>query len=162
VLSYFRVFVISLPRRLQHSLGEHGEKWSQSYAKKLADTLRLMRGRPFDALAPGATWHVFKWGINHPDCYKYLETSAAEMEKQLDGFAAEHLSLQAWSSQCTWIPLFDHAGSYERTAYEEASLLNWFRGIISDGDGLNDEKMTAQWCGNVLRMVTPQMWYAGI
>ena len=37
-------------------------------------------------------------------------------------------------------------------------MLNWFRGIISDGGGLNDKKMTAQWCGNVLRMVTPQLW----
>jgi hypothetical protein len=143
---------------LQRSLGENGEKWRESYERNLADTFRLMRGRPFDSLAHGATWHVFKWVINHADCYKYLETSAALMEKQLDGFAADHLPLQAWSSQCTWIPMFDRADSYERTAYEEASLLNWFRGISSDGGGLNDMKMTAQWCGNVLRMVTPHLW----
>ena len=117
-----------------------------------------MRGRPFDALALGATWHVFKWVINHADCYQYLRTSAALMEQQLDGFAALHLPLQAWNSQCTWIPLFDDAGSYERTAYEDASLLNWFRGISGDGGGLDGKKMTAPWCGNVLRMVAPQMW----
>ena len=139
---------------LQHSLGEDRE----SSAKTMAETLRLMRGREFDTLAFGATWHVFKWVINHADCYKHLETSAAAMEEQLDNFAAEHLPLQAWSSQCTWIPIFDRASSYERTIYEEASLLNWFRGIFSDGNGLNDVKMTAQWCGNVLRMVTPQLW----
>jgi hypothetical protein len=31
-----------------------------------------MRGRPFESVALGATWHVFKWVINHEDCYKYL------------------------------------------------------------------------------------------
>jgi hypothetical protein len=36
--------------------------------------------------------------------------------------------------------------------------LNWFRGIFSNGNGLNDKKMTAPWCCNVLRMVTPQLW----
>ena len=124
----------------------------------MADTLGVMRGRPFDILAPGGTWHVFKWVINHEDCYKYLGTSPGDMEQQLDSFAAERLPLQAWSSQCTWIPVFDSAGSYDRTVYEDASLLNWFRGILSDGGGLNPEKMTAQWCGNVLRMVTPRLW----
>ena len=43
---------------------------------KMADTLAVMRGRPFDPLALGATWHVFKWVINHDDCYQYLGTSA--------------------------------------------------------------------------------------
>jgi len=143
---------------LQHSLAELGEKWSESYANKLANTLRVMRGRQFNPLTLGATWHVFKWVINHADCYQYLESSASDMEKQLDGFATEQLPLQAWSSQCTWIPIFDHAGSYERTAYEDASVLNWFRGIIGDDNGLNDKQMTALWCGNVLRMVTPQLW----
>jgi len=80
------------------------------------------------------------------------------MERQLDSFAAACASLQAWSSQCTWIPQFDSAGSYMCTPYEEAGLLNWFRGILSDGGGLNNVKMTAQWCSNVLRMVTPHMW----
>ena len=76
----------------------------------------------------------------------------------MDSFATGRQPLQAWISQCTWIPAFDSAGSYERTVYEDASLLNWFRGILSDGGGLDCEKMTASWCGNVLRMVTPQMW----
>jgi hypothetical protein len=143
---------------LQHSRWEQSEEWRPSYEKRLADTFRLMRGRPFDALARGATWHIFKWVINHADCYKYLETSAALMEEQLDAFAVAHRPLQAWSSQCTWIPMFDRADSYEHTPYEESSLLNWFRGIIGDGSGLNDEKMTARWCGNVLRMVTPKLW----
>ena len=86
------------------------------------------------------------------------ELPPSDMEKQLDGFATEQLPLQAWISQCTWIPVFDRAGSYERTAYEDASVLNWFRGITGDGGGLNDKKMTALWCGNVLRMVTPRLW----
>jgi hypothetical protein len=142
---------------LQHSFKEHEEKEKQS-GKQISDTLGLMRGRQFDILAPGGTWHVFKWVTNHEDCYKYLGTSAGDMEQQLDTFAAEHQPLQGWCSQCTWIPVFDHADSYEHTAYEEASLLNWFRGILSNGNGLNGEKMTAQWCCNVLRMVTPQLW----
>jgi hypothetical protein len=54
--------------------------------------------------------------------------------------------------------VFDQADSHERTVYEDASLLNWFRGIFSNGAGLNPAKMTAQWCGNVLRMVTPKIW----
>jgi hypothetical protein len=142
---------------LQHSFKE-GEKWKQDHDIRIADTLGVMRGRPFDILALGGTWHVFKWVINHEDCYKYLGTSALDMEQQMDSFAAGRLPLQAWSSQCTWIPAFDYAGSYERTVYEETSLLNWFRGILSDGGGLNGEKMTAQWCGHVLRMVTQRLW----
>ena len=143
---------------LQRSFVEYGVEWSSYYEKNLADTLTLMRGRQFDPLAPGTTWHVFKWVVNHADCYQYLGTSESDMERQLNGFATAYQPLQAWIGQCTWIPLFDCAGSFERTAYEEASLLNWFRGIIGDGNGLNDTKMTAQWCGNVLRMVTPQLW----
>ena len=143
---------------LQHSLTELDDKWSEYYANKLANTLRMMRGRQFNPLTLGATLHVFKWVVNHPDCYQYLQSSASLMEQQMDGFATLQLPLQAWNSQCTWIPLFDDAGSYERTAYEDASVLNWFRGISGDDDGLDGKKMTALWCGNVLRMVAPQMW----
>jgi hypothetical protein len=139
---------------LQHSLAERG---GEKNHKPIADTLGAMRGRPFE-IAPGGTVHAFKWVINHDDGYKYLGTSSGEMEQQLDRFAAARQPLQAWSSQCTWIPVFDQAESYERTVYEEASVLNWFRGIFSNGVGLNDSKMTAAWCGNVLRMVTPHLW----
>jgi len=66
--------------------------------------------------------------------------------------------LQAWHSQCTWRPLFDHADDYHRTVYEEHSVLNWFRGILQNDGGLNASKMSLQWCRNVLRMVTPHMW----
>jgi hypothetical protein len=120
--------------------------------------LAAMRGRSFEALAPGATWHVFKWVINLGDCYQCLQTSVGDMEQQLDSFAAQWSPLQGWSSQCTWIPLFDRADSYERTAYEDAGVLNWFRGILASGPALNPGKMTAQWCSNVLRMVTPRLW----
>jgi hypothetical protein len=126
--------------------------------KQIADTLGLMRGRPFDALPVGGTWHVFNWVINQSGCYKHLETSTRDMEQQLDSFAEMLMPLQAWIGQCTWIPMFDRADSFERTAYEEASLLNWFRGILNEGGGLNEVKMTARWCSNVLRMVTPQLW----
>jgi hypothetical protein len=47
---------------------------------------------------------------------------------------------------------------YHRTAYEEHSVLNWFRGILHKDGGLNASKMSLQWCRNVLRMVTPHMW----
>ena len=147
---------------LQHAFKEHGrrkarEQEEPSRNKPVSDTLSAMRGRPIDVWGLGETWHVFKWVANHQDGYRFLRTSAADMEQQLDSFAADRAPLQAWSSQCTWIPEFDRADSYERTVYEEASVLNWFRGIL-DGSGLNGMKMTAAWCGNVLRMVTPKMW----
>jgi hypothetical protein len=34
----------------------------------------------------------------------------------------------------------------------------WFRGILQNGGGLNEQKMSLQWCRNVLRMVTAHMW----
>ena len=36
--------------------------------------------------------------------------------------------------------------------------MNWFRGILQNDGGLNATKMSLEWCSNVLRMVTPQMW----
>ena len=141
---------------LQHSFKEHGKR--EHEGQQLFEMLSAMRGRPFESSTLGGTWHVFKWVINHPDCYNYFATSGAAMEQQLDSFAAEHAPLQAWSTQCTWKPEFDSADSFERTLYEESSVLNWFRGILKNDNGLNSAKMTAQWCSNVLRMVTPQMW----
>jgi len=138
---------------LQHSFKTHEDR-----GKQISDTLGLMRGRPFDVSEPGGTWHVYKWVANHEDGYQALVTSAGDMGQQLDSFAAARRPLQAWCGQSTWIPLFDRADSYERTVYEDAGVLNWFRGIFTNGNGLNDGKMTAQWCSNVLRMVTPQMW----
>jgi hypothetical protein len=143
---------------LQQSFKEREGRGKDVTGRPIADALGAMRGRPFEILTPGRTWHVFKWVTNHKGCYPYLRTSAVDMQQQLDRFAAESLPLQAWSSQCTWIPVFDRADSFERTVYEDGSLLNWFRGIFSNGNGLNSEKMTAQWCRNVLRMVAPHMW----
>jgi len=81
-----------------------------------------------------------------------------DLKDRLDDFAAHHAVLQAWHSQDTWQPLFDHADDYHRTVYEEHSVLNWFRGILQTDGGLNATKMSLQWCSNVLRMVTPHMW----
>ncbi|HMG87247.1 MAG TPA: hypothetical protein VK574_16060 [Terracidiphilus sp.] len=141
---------------LQHSFEERGTR--ERGGQQLSGTLSTMRGRLFETLPLGGTWHVFKWIINHRDCYNYLATSGTAMDQQLDSFAAERAPLQAWSSQCTWKPEFDSADSFERTLYEESSMLNWFRGILNNDNGLNGAKMTAQWCSNVLRMVTPHMW----
>jgi hypothetical protein len=70
-----------------------------------------------------------------------------------------HPPLQAWHGQSTWIPLFDRAGGYHKTVYEDMSILNYFRGVLFRfHEGLHDRKMTAPWCANVLRMVTPHMW----
>jgi len=96
--------------------------------------------------------------INDADCYRYLRTSAGDMARGLDSFAAARLPLQAWTSQSTWIPVFDRADGYECTVYEEYSLLNWFRGIFTHGYALNPGKMSVQWCSNVLRMLAPNMW----
>ncbi len=143
---------------LQQSFEEHEGRGHSYSVQQMAATLAGMRGRPFDTLALGSTWHVFKWVINHENGYKQLGTSVSAMEEQLNSFAAECSLLQGWNGQCTWIPEFDRAGSYERTVYEDASVLNWFRGIFVNDQGLNQVKMTAQWCSNVLRMVTPQLW----
>jgi hypothetical protein len=143
---------------LQHSLEERGKTSQGHVDKQTAETLSAMRGRAFDLLAPGDTWHVFQWVINDADCYRYLRTSAGDMARGLDSFAAARLPLQAWTSQSTWIPVFDRADGYECTVYEEYSLLNWFRGIFTHGYALNPGKMSVQWCSNVLRMLAPNMW----
>jgi hypothetical protein len=117
-----------------------------------------MRGRPFERAPVVNTVHVFNWVLNHADCYRYLGTSIGDMKDRIDDFAARHSVLQAWHSQCTWQPLFDHAYDYHRTVYEDHSVLNWFRGILQTDSGLDASKMSLQWCRNVLRMVTPHMW----
>ena len=143
---------------LQVGLEQYPEQWREHYEQQLADTLSIMRGGPFDTAPVVNTVHVFNWVLNHPDCYRYLGTSIGDMKDRLDDFAAQHPVLQAWHSQCTWQPLFDHADDYHRTVYEEHSVLNWFRGILQTDSGLNASKMSLQWCRNVLRMVTPHMW----
>jgi hypothetical protein len=100
---------------LQHSLKEPIGNPKEVYDKQTADTLCAMRGRPFNSLAHGGTWHVFKWVTNHADCYRYPGTSAGEMEEQLDSFAAARQPLQEWNIQSTWIPVFDPAGAYAQT-----------------------------------------------
>jgi hypothetical protein len=80
------------------------------------------------------------------------------MKDRIDEFAAHQAVLQAWHSQYTWRPLFDHADDYHRTVYEDHSVLNWFRGILQTDGGLDASKMSLQWCRNVLRIITPHMW----
>jgi hypothetical protein len=143
---------------LQLGLEQYPEQWREHYEQQLADTLSKMRGRQFEKAPVVHTVHVFNWVLNHADCYEYLRTSVGDMKDRIDDFAAQHRVLQAWHSQCTWQPLFDHADDYHRTVYEESSVLNWFRGILQTDGGLNTWKMSVQWCRNVLRMVTPHMW----
>ena len=84
------------------------------------------------------------------------------MKGKIDALAAGCSPLQAWHGQSTCIPFFDQADGYEATIYEDMSVLNFFRGILLEQQyGLKDRRMTAQWCGNVLRMVTPYMWLCG-
>ena len=142
-------FLASIPRE---------EQWREHYEQQLAETLSRMRGRPFEKAPIVKTVHVFNWVLNHADCYRYLGTSIGDMKDRIDDFAAHHPVLQAWHSQCTWPPMFDHAYDYHRTVYEEHSVLNWFRGILQTDGGLDSSKMSVQWCRNALRMVTPHMW----
>ncbi len=122
-------------------------------------TLRKMRGRNVSEAAQGHTVHLFSWVINHADCLRHLNTTLDDLKAQLDALASEHAPLQAWHAQATWIPVFDRAESYEGTVYEEMSVLNFFRGILHEHrHGLKDWRMSAAWCGNVLRMVTPHLW----
>jgi hypothetical protein len=63
----------------------------------------------------------------------------------------------AWRSHLD--PGLDLADSWEGTCYEATSVLNFFRGILLEQHcALTERRMTAQWCANVLRMVTPHMW----
>jgi hypothetical protein len=143
---------------LQVGLEQYPEQWREHYEQQVADTLSKMRGRPFEKAPIVNTIHVFNWVLNHADCYGYLRTSIDDMKDRIDHLVAQHPVLQAWHSQYTWHPLFDHADDYHRTVYEESSVLNWFRGILQTDGGLNAPKMSLQWCRNVLRMVTPHMW----
>ena len=143
---------------VQIGMEQYPEQWREHYEQQVADTLSRMRGRPFQRAPIVNTAHVFNWVLNHDDCYTYLGTSIGEMQKELDNFAARYPVLQAWHSQSTWRPLFDHADDYHRTAYEENSVLNWFRGILQTDGGLNASKMSQEWCSHVLRFVTPHMW----
>jgi len=143
---------------LQVGLEKHPEQWRQHYEQQMADTLSRMRGRPFDTAPVANAVHVFNWVLNHPDCYTYLGTSTGDMKNRLDDFASRYPVLQAWHSQYTWQPIFDHADDYHRTVYEDHSVLNWFRGILQNDGGLDASKMSVHWCSNVLRMVTPHLW----
>jgi hypothetical protein len=127
------------------------------YEAQMAKTLTVMRGRPFPEEAYRSTLHAFQWVTNDAGCYEYLNTSFSDMGQRLDRFAAENAPLQAWNGQSTWVPLFDQAAHGKVTIYESMSVLNWFRGVV-EGGGLDRRMMSAQWCGNVLRMVTPHMW----
>jgi hypothetical protein len=143
---------------LQVGLEQYPDEWREHYEQQLADTLSKMRGRQFEKAPVAHTVHVFNWVLNHGDCYGYLGTSITDMKDHIDDFATRHPVLQAWHSQYTWRPLFDHADDYHRTVYEGSSVLNWFRGILQTDGGLNMQKMSVEWCRNVLRMVTPHMW----
>jgi hypothetical protein len=150
---------------LNYSLrdGRNASKEAMDYDEQvMALTLGKMRGRKFAGVTHGDTLHVYNWIINHNECFQYLETSVDDMKEKMDAFAAECSPLQAWHGQYTWIPVFDHADGYESTIYEDMSVLNFFRGILLEPPyGLQDRRMTAQWCENVLRMVTPHMWLCG-
>lgn len=148
---------IGLQCTLQDSQ-KHSGPHSDYYEQSMANTLSKMRGRAFEKVKHENTLHVFTWVLNHADCFEYLQTSISDMKKQLDDFAAVQAPLQAWYAESSWIPKFDQADNYHRTVYEESSVLNWFRGILDSDGGLNDSKMSLQWCSNVLRMVTPHMW----
>lgn len=143
---------------LQAGLEQYPEQWRAHHEQQMADTLSKMRGRPFERAPIVNTIHVFNWVLNHDDCYRYVGTSIGDMKDRLDEFAVRHPAIQAWHSQFTWRPLFDHADDYERTVYEDHSVLNWFRGILQTDGGLNASKMSLEWCSNVVRMVTPHMW----
>ncbi|HUO04163.1 MAG TPA: hypothetical protein VMU16_03090 [Candidatus Binataceae bacterium] len=143
--------------------GRATEVESDEYGRQImALTLAKMRGRKFDSAPNGSTLHVYNWVLNRSDCYQHLETSIPDMKARVDALAAEGAPLQAWHGQSTWIPRFDQADGYEATIYEDMSILNFFRGILLEQQfGLMDRRMTAEWCSNVLRMITPHMWICG-
>jgi hypothetical protein len=122
-------------------------------------TLAKMRGHEIAGFTPGHTAHLFTWVINHDDTLRRLGTSLDDMKTRLDALATVCPPLQAWHEAATWIPVFDLADRWEETCYEAMSVLNFFRGILLEQHcALTERRMTAQWCANVLRMVTPHMW----
>jgi hypothetical protein len=132
------------------------------HSQMIGLTLGKMRGRRFTDMMQGDTLHIFNWVIADDDCFEYLDTSVNDMTARIDAFAAACAPLQAWHGQATWIPRFDQADGYEATPYEDMSVLNFFRGILLEAPyGLKDRQMSAPWCRNVLRMVTPHMWLCG-
>jgi hypothetical protein len=144
----------SLRSRLARNAGPEGNAYNE---QMMALTLGKMRGRTFGSVTSGHTVHLHNWVIAHDTGYRYLATSAAEMKQDLDTLAADHSLLQAWHGQSTWIPGFDLSDGYGATVYEDASVLNFFRGILPQYS-LTEHRMSAQWCGNVLRMVTAHLW----
>ncbi len=125
----------------------------------LAMTLGKMRGRVFAPVACGETLHLYRWVTNHPACLTFAGVSTDSMKQDLDALAAAHRPLQAWHGEAAWLPVFDTAGDYEDTVYEDYSVLNFFRGILhNDHLSLKALRLSAGWCGNVLRMVTAHMW----
>ena len=144
----------SLPRLAQQQAD------AAEYERRLtAATLGKMRGRRFAEVDPGYTGHLFDWVLNADACWRAVGANAVDMQTRLDRTAADPSLLQAWSQEATWIPAFDRADGFESTVYEDASVLNFFRGVlIGHKIGLKDRLMTAQWCANVLRTVAPTMW----
>jgi len=125
----------------------------------MARTLGKMRGREIAPVPVGDAVHVFEWVVNREECFEALGSSISLMQVRLDELAAARAPLQAWHGCACWKPRFDLASDFEGTVYEEMSVLNFFRGVLLDqGFGLKDQRMSAGWCGNVLRMVAPLMW----
>lgn len=146
--------------RVRRTTTSSREADAEAYnAEALALTIAKMHGRETRDAEPGETVHLYNWAVNHPDCLARLGTSIDGMTARLDALAAAAAPLQAWHSQAAWIPVFDRAEDYESTVYEEMSALNVFRGIHHGlSFGLQDRRLTAQWCRNILRMVAPHLW----
>jgi hypothetical protein len=125
----------------------------------LAMTLGKMRGRAFAPVVLGEALHLCRWVTNHPACLAFAGVTADSMKQDLHALAAAHRPLQAWHGEAAWLPVFDTAGDYEDTVYEDYSVLNFFRGILHNEQlSLKALRLSAGWCGNVLRMVTPHLW----
>jgi hypothetical protein len=118
-----------------------------------------MRGRAFGSVEPGAAIHLYRWVTNHPACHEFAGASPSEMAKALDDLAAARHPLQAWFGEAAWLPVFDRADDYEDTVYEDYSVLNVFRGVLHGEQlSLKQLRLSAGWCANVLRMVSPHLW----
>jgi hypothetical protein len=102
---------------------------------------------------------MHQWVVNHPTCHTLLQTTSEQMAQRLAAFSSARSPLQGWHGAMTWIPRFDMATDYEDTLYEDYSVLNSFRGILlGQSLSLKAQRLTAAWCANVLRMITPWMW----
>ena len=108
--------------------------------------------------------HLYRWVTNDPVCLAFAGVSTDSM-KQDPGWSSRRRTARckAWYGEAAWLPVFDTAGDYEDTVYEDYSVLRFLprEFCMRNSSALKALRLSAGWCGNVLRMVTPKHLWLG-